>query len=335
MRGIYERVRNPFIYTPFLWRYKMKNKSGRKRKYSWKDTRNGFLFALPWIIGFTCFSIIPLLTSLYYSFTDFNPVKDPVWVGLENFKYIFQDPLVLKSLKNTLFMAFVSTPVNLFIALLLATLLNRKFKGRGAARTIFFMPSVIPMIAATMVWIWMFDPTYGYINRVLEMFGIDGPSWLMDPSYTKWALVLMGTWCTGTTMLICLAALQDVPKSYYEAAEIDGANAVQRFFKVTLPCVASVLVYQAILNIINAFQYFTQVYVIINASSGGGAINAGGGPANSILMYPLYLFNTAFSYMKMGRASAMAWLLFIVVSIMTFIMIKVTKKVSENGAGDE
>ncbi|HIZ64562.1 MAG TPA: sugar ABC transporter permease [Candidatus Blautia pullicola] len=313
----------------------MKNKSGRKRKYSWKDTRNGFLFALPWIIGFTCFSIIPLLTSLYYSFTDFNPVKDPVWVGLENFKYIFQDPLVLKSLKNTLFMAFVSTPVNLFIALLLATLLNRKFKGRGAARTIFFMPSVIPMIAATMVWIWMFDPTYGYINRVLEMFGIDGPSWLMDPSYTKWALVLMGTWCTGTTMLICLAALQDVPKSYYEAAEIDGANAVQRFFKVTLPCVASVLVYQAILNIINAFQYFTQVYVIINASSGGGASNAGGGPANSILMYPLYLFNTAFSYMKMGRASAMAWLLFIVVSIMTFIMIKVTKKVSENGAGDE
>lgn len=136
-------------------------------------------------------------------------------------------------------------------------------------------------------------------------------------------------------MLICLAALQDVPKSYYEAAEIDGANAVQRFVKITLPCVAPVLVYQAILNIINAFQYFTQVYVIINASSGGGSSNAGGGPANSILMYPLYLFNTAFSYMKMGRASAMAWILFVVVSVMTFLMIKVTKKFSQNGAGDE
>lgn len=307
----------------------------KKRKYNKRDNRNGFLFALPWIIGFLCFSVIPLFTSLYYSFTDFNPVKDPVWVGLDNFKYVFQDPLVFKGLKNTLFMAFVSTPVNLFIALLLATLLNRKFKGRGVARTIFFMPSIIPMIAATMVWIWMFDPTYGYINRVLGMFGINGPAWLIDPAYTKWALVLMGTWCTGTTMLICLAALQDVPKSYYEAAELDGANAVQRFFKITLPSVAPVLVYQAILNIINAFQYFTQVYVIINASSGGGSSNAGGGPANSILMYPLYLFNTAFSYMKMGRASAMAWLLFIVVSIMTFVMIKVTKKVSENGAGDE
>ena len=136
-------------------------------------------------------------------------------------------------------------------------------------------------------------------------------------------------------MLICLAALQDVPKSYYEAAEIDGANAVQRFVKITLPCVAPVLVYQAILNIINSFQYFTQVYVIINASSGGGSSNAGGGPANSILMYPLYLFNTAFSYMKMGRASAMAWILFVVVSVMTFLMIKVTKKFSQNGAGDE
>lgn len=152
----------------------------------------------------------------------------------------------------------MSTPVNLFIALLLATLLNRKFKGRGAARTIFFMPSVIPMIAATMVWIWMFDPTYGYINRVLEMFGIDGPSWLMDPSYTKWALVLMGTWCTGTTMLICLAALQDVPKSYYEAAEIDGANAVQRFFKVTLP--AWLLYwYIRLSEYYQCLQYFTQV----------------------------------------------------------------------------
>ena len=306
-----------------------------KIKYSKEDNRNGFLFALPWIIGFLCFSVIPLMTSFYYSFTEFNPVKDPVWVGLDNYKYVFSDPLTFKSLGNTLFMAFVSTPVNLFIALILASLLNSKFKGRGVARTIFFMPSVIPMIAATMVWIWMFDPTYGYINRVLSWFGIDGPSWLVNPAYTKWALVLMGTWCIGTTMLICLAALQDVPRSYYESADIDGANVFTKFFKITLPCVAPVLVYQAILNIINAFQYFTQVYVIINASSGGGSSEAGGGPANSILMFPLYLFNTAFSYMKMGRASAMAWVLFIIVGILTLIMTKVTKSVSESGVGGE
>lgn len=307
----------------------------KQNTYGKKDNLNGFLFALPWIIGFICFSVIPLVTSFYYSFTEFNPVTPPKWVGLENYQYLLKDPLVIKSLQNTLFMAFVSTPVNLMIALLLASLLNGKFKGRGVARTIFFMPSIIPMIAATMVWIWMFDPTYGYINRVLGMVGIAGPSWLVNPAYTKWALVLMGTWCTGTTMLICLAALQDVPKSYYEAAEIDGANAFQKFFRVTLPTVAPVLVYQGILNMINAFQYFTQVYVIINASSGGGSSNAGGGPANSILMYPLYLFNTAFSYMKMGRASAMAWVLFAIVSVLTFVMTRVTKKVSESGSGGE
>ncbi len=304
-------------------------------KSEWRDNFNGFLFALPWIIGFICFSLVPLITSFYYSFTNFNPVKAPEWVGMDNFKYLLKDPLVLKSLKNTFFMAFVSTPINLFIATLLASLLNSKFKGRGIARTIFFLPSIIPMIAATMVWIWMFDPTYGYINRVLSLVGVGGPAWLVNPAYTKWALVMMGTWCTGTTMLICLAALQDVPKSYYEAAEIDGANVFARFFKITLPGVAPVLVYQGILNIINSFQYFTQVHVIINASAGGGSSNVSGGPANSILMYPLYLFNTAFSYLKMGRASAMAWLLFLIVSILTFIMIKVTKKVANNGVGGE
>jgi ABC-type sugar transport systems, permease components len=298
-----------------------------------RDNINGFLFALPWIIGFICFSLIPLLSSLYYSFTNFNAVKSPEWVGLANFKYLLKDPLILKSLKNTFFMAFVSTPVNLFIAVLLASLLNSKFKGRGAARTIFFMPSIIPMIAATMVWIWMFDPTYGYINRILGMLGINGPAWLINPAYTKWALVMMGTWCIGTTMLICLAALQDVPKSYYESADIDGANAVYKFFKITLPCIAPVLVYQGILNIINAFQYFTQVNVIISASSGGAI--ASGGPANSILMYPLYLFYNAFAYMKMGRASAMAWLLFLIVSILTFIMTRITKRVTNNGIGGE
>lgn len=157
--------------------------------YSAEDNRNGFLFALPWIIGFICFSIIPLATSFYYSFTSFNPVKDPVWVGLDNYKYVLNDPLTYKALGNTLFMAFVSTPVNLFVALVLASLLNKSFRGRGVARTIFFMPSVIPMVAATMVWIWMFDPTYGYINRVLSWFGINGPSWLVDPTTPN------GRWC--------------------------------------------------------------------------------------------------------------------------------------------
>ena len=303
-------------------------------KESTKNNINGFLFALPWIVGFLVFSLYPLITSLYYSFTSFSPVVAPKWVGMENYTYIFNDPLFYKSLSNTLFFAFVATPINLIIALGLAILINQKFIGRGIARTIFFMPSVIPMVASTMIWIWMFDPTYGFINNGLKFFGINGPAWLINPGTTKWALVMMGAWCTGTTMLICLAALQDVPRSYYESADIDGANAMVKFFRITLPCIAHVVVYQAILNLINAFQYFTQVYVITTASDGVTS-GASGGPENSILMYPLYLFHNAFIYMKMGRASAMAWVLFAIVGVLTIIMMKITKKTVEGGAGGE
>lgn len=299
-----------------------------------RDFRNGLLFALPWIIGFIIFSVYPLFSSLYYSFTEFNAVSSPKWVGLDNFKNILSDPLVTKSLMNTLFMAFVSTPVNLFVALLLASIVSRNFRGRGIVRTAFFLPSVIPMIAATMVWIWMFDPTYGFINGALGWFGINGPAWLMDPRYTKSALVMMGTWNTGTSMLVCMAALQEVPTSYYESADIDGANAFEKFFLITIPCIAHVIVYQAILNIINAFQYFQQVYIIINANAGIKGGSAAGGPSNSILMYPLYIFHNAFTYLKMGKASAMAWLLFIVVALLTVIMTRITKKITADAGGE-
>ncbi|MEG0692393.1 MAG: sugar ABC transporter permease, partial [Oscillospiraceae bacterium] len=184
-----------------------------------------------------------------------------------------------------------------------------------------------------MIWIWMFDPSYGFINNILAVVGVEGPAWLIDPNTTKWALVLMGTWCTGTTMLVCLAALQEVPTSYYESAQIDGANSFVQFFKITMPCIAHVIVYQAILNLINAFQYFTQVYVITTAS-GGVTSGASGGPENSILMYPLYLFHNAFVYMKMGRASAMAWVLFILVGILTIIMVKITKRSVSHMGGE-
>jgi multiple sugar transport system permease protein len=297
-----------------------------------RNNRNGFLFALPWIIGFICFSVYPLAASLYYSFTAFNPVTAPRWVGLENYRAVWSDPLVLKSLMNTLFIAFVSTPVNLLAALLLGVVATKKIRFQGLVRTLFFLPSIIPAIAATMVWIWMFDPTYGYINTVLRWFGINGPAWLMDMRYTKAALLLMGIWCTGTAMLICMAALEEVPVSYYESAEMDGVGPVRKFIYITLPSIAHVLVYQAILNLINAFQYFQQVYIITNASTGAGAGAgyASGGPGNSILMYPLYIFHNAFVYLKMGKASAMAWLLFIIVALLARVMTKASKSAVSN-----
>lgn len=306
----------------------------KKSKWERKELIYGLLFAAPWILGFLAFSVYPLISSLYYSFTEFNAVTVPKWVGFKNFKNVFSDPLVWKSLLNTLFISFVSTPINLLAALFLACIVTKNFKGKGIVRTAFFLPSVIPMVAATMVWIWMFDPTYGYINNVLGWFGISGPAWLLDANYTKWALVLMGTWNTGTIMLVCMAALQSVPASYYESAQIDGAGTIKRFFYITLPCVAHVFVYQAILSIINSFQYFQQVYIIVTANAGVKGGSAAGGPENSILMYPLYIFHNAFTYLKMGKASAMAWILFLLVAVLTVIMTKVTKKATEDAGGE-
>lgn len=304
-------------------------RTNKLSRTAWQNERNGFLFALPWIIGFLGLSVYPLIMSLYYSFTEFNPVSPAKWVGLQNFVDLFQDRRFYKSLGNTCFYAFVATPIFLCVAILLAVIVNKNFKGRGIVRTIFFMPSIIPMVAATMVWIWMFDPTYGYINNFLALFGIEGPAWLINPKTTMWSLIMMGMWGTGTTMLVCLAALQDVPHSYYESADLDGANALQKFFHITIPSVAHVITYQAILNLINAFQYFTQVYVITTAS-GGNSAEASGGPANSILMYPLYLFHNAFIYMKMGKASAMAWILLVIVGLLTIVMVKVSNKAVDN-----
>lgn len=294
-------------------------------KAAWQEERNGFLFALPWIVGFLFLSLYPLIMSSYYSLTVFNPVTPARWVGFENYRELFADRRFYKSLGNTCFYAFVSTPIFLSVAILLALVVNNKFKAQGIVRTVFFMPSIIPMVAATMVWIWMFDPTYGYINNFLALFGIEGPAWLINPKTTMWSLIMMGMWGTGTTMLICLAALQDVPRSYYESANLDGANGIQKFIFITLPSIMHVVAYQAILNLINAFQYFTQVYIITTAS-GGNSAEASGGPANSILMYPLYLFHNAFVYMKMGKASAMAWILLVIIGLLTIIMIKISSK---------
>lgn len=312
----------------------LKKPKRRKMTRRSRNNINGFLFALPWIIGFLCFSAYPLICSLYYSCTSFSPVTQPVWIGLKNYINVFHDPIVRKSLKNTLFMSFISTPVNLLCALSLGMICAKQFKAKGVVRTIFFLPSVIPMVAGTMVWIWMFDPTYGIINSLLSKFGIKGPSWLLDPMTTKWSLVMMGVWHVGTAMLVIINAIQEVSSSYYEAAKIDGANAWQSFTRITVPGIAHVIVYQAILNLLNSFQYFQQVYIIIRASSGNAIGLASGGPANSILMYPLYIFQNAFTYMDMGKASAMAWLLFIVVAIMTVFMTKATKKATEDMGGE-
>jgi len=291
-----------------------------------KQNISGFAFALPWIIGFLCFSAYPIITSMYYSFTEFNMFQSPEFVGLSNYRTLFGEEKFWKSLYNTLYMTVLGTPLNLIFGLFMANLLNKKLKGMSIYRTIFYMPTIVPAVASSLLWIWILNPTQGLLNNMLKTIGLPALNWLGDPNVTKPALLLMGLWGTGGIMLIFLAALQDVPRSLYEAAEIDGANAVRRFFSITLPGISPVILFQLIMSVINNFQYFTQAYLMTNANSSGGFNPASGGPENSLLFYALYLYQNAFSFFKMGKASAMAWILFLIVAAVTFIIFKTQRK---------
>ena len=264
--------------------------------------------------------------SGYYSFTDFSAIKDPVFVGLENYKSLFKDPLFYKSMTNTLIYVLFSVTVGIFLALIIASMLNKKWKGRTIFRAVFFLPSVVPVVASTMIWVWVFDPSHGYLNRFLKLFGVSTINWLGDPSWTMASVVMITLWGMGSSMVIFLAAMQDVPTELYEAAGIDGAGVTAKFVNITLPGIAHVVLYQVILALINGFQYFTQVYIIIRAQSGNISQGINGGPRDSLMMYPLYLFYNAFTELKMGKAAAMSWILFLVVSFITFVLLKVSKK---------
>lgn len=288
--------------------------------------RDGLLFALPWIIGFLVFSLYPIFMSCYYSFTEFSAIKDPVWIGLENYKELFEDKDFYKSLSNTLIFVAMSVPVTIILSLLVAMLLKITPVGRTLFRGIFYIPSIFPAVASTMVWILLFDYRNGYLNRILNLFGINSLDWLGNPSLSKPALVLMVCWSIGTTIIIFLAAMGDVPSELYESASIDGANTVSQFFHITIPGIAHVLLYQIILAIINGFQYFTQVYIFVTAQSGVNNMGLKAGPKNSLLVYPLYLFQNAFSFLKMGKAAAMAWILFLIIGVLTFVLVKTSKK---------
>lgn len=302
-----------------------------------KGARAGFFFALPWIIGFLGFQIYPLICSAFYGFTEFNAVKSPKWVGAANYINLFKDKLFMKSLTNTLVYTAVMIPLFLALALILALLIKEKLPGRTVFRTVFFLPTIVPVVAAMMVWVRMYDPSAGIINSLLSCLGITGPLWLNDASFAKSAIIIIAIWGTiGTTMIIFLAALQEVPEAYYEAAWIDGANGWRQFFSITLPCIAHVFIYQVVLCLINCFQVFTQPYVVATLASGWGTSQRNpGGPQNSLLFYSVLLYQNAFKYLKMGKASAMGWLLFLLITIASLAILRGTRRFADNGIGGE
>lgn len=291
-----------------------------------KANRDGFLFSLPWLIGFLLFSLYPIVMSAYYSFTDFSAIKDPVWVGLKNYQDLLRDKLFWQSLQNTILYVVISVPVTILVSLLLAALLKVVRVGKALFRSVFFLPSIFPVVASTMIWLLILDSISGYLNRFLNLFGIPSVNWLGNPAWTKPALVIMTCWGVGSTVVILLAAMGDVSHELYEAASIDGAGTWKQFIHITLPGISHVLVYQVILAVINGFQYFTQVYILCSAQSGNLSAGVGAGKKNSLLMYPLYLFQNAFGRLKMGSASSMAWILFVIVLLLTLILLKVSDK---------
>lgn len=289
-----------------------------------RSTFNGILFSLPWLLGFLVFIVYPIGQSLYFSFTDYNLFQSPELIGFKNYIELSGDPLFYKSLSNTLFMTFVGGPIYILIGLLAAVLLNNRIKGLVFFRTVFYIPFILPIVATALLWIWILNPANGLLNMMLGYLGIKGLNWLADPSLTKISLILIGTWRTGPIMILFLAALQDVPRVMYEAADIDGAGIFRKFMRITLPMLTPAILFQIIMQIILNLQYFTEAYIITGASD---RLNSSvGGPLNSLLFYATYLFQNAFVYLKMGKASAMAWVLFLIAAILTWTVFKSSKK---------
>lgn len=271
-----------------------------------KDLASGLLFALPWLVGFLGFTLYPLVMSVYYSFTSYNVVQPPVWTGLDNYRELFfQDPLFWKALYNTLYFTAFSVPLSLATALFLALLLNQKVPGLALFRTVFFLPSIVPIVASSVLWIWVLNPQSGLVNSLLmQWFGVEGPGWLASPVWSKPSLVVMSLWGVGGAMVIFLAGLADVPQTLYEVAELDGAGVWTRFRHVTLPMLTPTILFNLVMGLIASFQYFTQVYVMT-----GGK----GTPLDTTMFYALYMYRSSFYYLRMGYASAMAWMLFVVI----------------------
>ncbi|WP_193375256.1 carbohydrate ABC transporter permease [Brevibacillus sp. BC25] len=275
-----------------------------------------YLFILPWILGFLAFTLGPMLFSLVMSFFDWPVVGEVTFVGLDNYVNMFtDDPLFWQSLWITIKFALLFVPLNLFIALFLAMMLNQKVKGSGFFRTVFYLPSVISGVALAMIWAWVYDGEYGIFNYLLSLIGITGPDWLNDTTWALIAMVIASLWGQGSMVLIFLAGLKSIPESLYEAASIDGAGAVQKFFRITLPMVSPTILFNLIMTIISAFQQLSLALLL-----------TGGGPLQSTYFYAMYAYDNAFKYFKMGYASANSWFMFAIILVLTFIVFKTSGK---------
>lgn len=277
-----------------------------------KDLAKGLLFISPWIVGFLVFGAYPIVMAVYYSFCDYDVLRDAVWVGPLNYQDMITDDVFWQCLFNTLFYTFISVPLSLTAALLIAVMLNRPILGRSLFRTMFYIPAIVPMVAVGMIWLWVFNGESGLLNYGLSLIGIKGPQWLTDAAWTKPTLILSTVWQAGGAMVLFLAGLQDVPRSLYESADLDGAGPVKQLWHITVPMISPVIYFNLIMGIIMAIQELVKPFIMM----------PNGGEDRSALLFAVYIYQNAFQYNNMGYACAMAVVLFAMILVLTWLATK-------------
>jgi multiple sugar transport system permease protein len=289
----------------------------QKRHLSFQTRANiaGYLFISPFILGFLIWFMIPAAVAIWLIFQDWNLISTPRFIGLKNIIRLAKDPLFLKSLQVTVYYTLISVPLGMIIGFLVALLMNSKVKAISFFRTVFYLPSIVPAVANAMLWSFIFNSEYGLLNAILRMIGFNKILWLQDPKVAVPALILMSLWGIGGGMVIYLAGLQGIPVALYEAAEIDGADRLSQLWYVTIPLMSPIIFFNLIMGIIGSFQVFSAGYLITN-----------GGPQNATLFYVLYNYKTAFQYLDMGYASVLAWVLFLIILILTMVVFKYVGK---------
>lgn len=281
-----------------------------------RDTIDGYLFILPWVLGFIFFTAFPMVFSFVLTFMDWDILTSPNWAGLGNYKRLIDDNLVGVSLYNTAYYTLFSVPLRLIVAIAGALLLNTAVRGLSFFRTAFYLPTVLPAVASAILWMWMFNPSMGLFNMGLQAIGLPRSDWLWSPDTSKPSLILMTLWTTGNVIIIFLAGLQAIPTHLYEAATMDGASGLAQFRHVTLPMLSPSILFNLIMGIIGSFQVFTSAFLMTGPPAGG--------PLNSTLFTVLYVYRAAFEQFRMGYGSAVAWVLFVVILAFTFFQWKLS-----------
>lgn len=281
------------------------------RTLAGRRTLVGYVFISPFILGFLLWFLAPASTAIWLTFTDWNMINPPKFIGLDNIRELFRDKLFLQALKVTTNYTVISVPLGLVMSFMLALLMNTKVRGISFFRTIYYLPSIVPAVANAVLWVWILNTEFGLLNVLLRSVGLPKIRWLQEPEWAMPALILMSLWGLGGSMVVYLAGLQGIPEVYYEAAEIDGAGRWDKLWHVTIPLMSPVIFFNLVMGVIGSFQVFTAGYLVTN-----------GGPQNATLFYVLYLYRNGFQYLKMGYAATLAWVLFFIILALTLLIFK-------------